>query len=48
MNLQLRTVTRTDIPHIHELYAQEVRDGVATYEYEVPDEAEMARRMDEL
>ena len=48
MNLQLRTANRTDIPHIHELYAREVRDGVATYEYEVPDEAEMARRMDEL
>lgn len=48
MNLQLRTATLTDVPHIHELYAQEVRDGVATYEYEVPDEAEMARRMDEL
>jgi len=48
LNLQLRTATRNDIPHIHELYAREVREGVATYEYDVPDEAEMARRMDEL
>jgi phosphinothricin acetyltransferase len=48
LNLQLRTADRSDIPHIHALYAREVREGVATYEYETPDEAEMARRMDEL
>ena len=48
MNLQLRAANRSDIPHIQALYAREVRDGVATYEYEVPDQAEMARRMDEL
>ena len=48
MNLQLRAATPADIPHIHRLYAREVREGVATYEYDVPDEAEMARRMDDL
>ena len=48
MNLQLRKATSSDIPHIHELYAREVRDGVATYEYDVPAEREMARRMAEL
>ena len=48
MNLQLRTATHSDIPHIHELYAREVREGVATYEYDVPEAAEMALRMDQL
>ncbi|HEY5972787.1 MAG TPA: GNAT family N-acetyltransferase [Pseudoxanthomonas sp.] len=48
MNLQLRNATLADIPSIQQLYALEVREGVATYEYDVPDEAEMARRMREL
>ena len=48
MNLQLRSATFVDIPAIQQLYALEVREGVATYEYDVPDEAEMARRMREL
>lgn len=48
MNLQLRAATLADIPAIQPLYALEVRDGVATYEYDVPDEAEMAQRMREL
>ena len=48
MNLQLRAATRADIPYIHAVYAREVRDGVATYEYEAPDEAEMDRRLQEL
>jgi phosphinothricin acetyltransferase len=48
LNLQLRAATLADIPAIQQLYALEVREGVATYEYEVPDETEMARRMREL
>ena len=48
MNLQLRTATGADIPRIHAVYAREVREGVATYEYEAPDEAEMALRLQEL
>lgn len=48
MNLQLRKATLADIPHIHAVYAREVRDGVATYEYEAPDQAEMAQRLHEL
>jgi phosphinothricin acetyltransferase len=48
LNLQLRVATLADIPAIQQLYALEVRDGVATYEYEVPDEAEMAQRMRDL
>ena len=48
MNLQLRDAVPPDIADIQQLYAREVRQGVATYEYEVPDEAEMARRFQEL
>jgi phosphinothricin acetyltransferase len=48
LNLQLRTATGADIPRIHAVYAREVREGVATYEYEAPDEAEMALRLQEL
>jgi phosphinothricin acetyltransferase len=48
LNLQLRAATPADIPAIQQLYAQEVREGVATYEYDEPDEAEMARRMRDL
>lgn len=42
--LHLRSATAADLPAITALYAQEVRDHVATYEYDEPDEAEMARR----
>ncbi|MEO6102297.1 MAG: N-acetyltransferase family protein [Pseudoxanthomonas sp.] len=48
MNLQLRVATLADIPAIQQLYALEVREGAATYEYDVPDQAEMAQRMREL
>lgn len=42
--LELRDARESDIPSIAALYSREVRDGVATYEYDVPDRAEMARR----
>ena len=48
MNLRLRDAVISDIADIQQLYALEVRDGVATYEYEAPDEAEMARRFQDL
>jgi phosphinothricin acetyltransferase len=48
LRLQLRSATLADIPSIRQLYALEVREGVASYEYEAPDETEMARRMREL
>jgi phosphinothricin acetyltransferase len=48
LNLQLRDAVLSDIADIQQLYAREVREGVATYEYEVPDEAEMAHRFQEL
>jgi Sortase and related acyltransferases len=43
--LSVRDATPADVPAIAVLYADEVRDQVNTYEYEVPDESEMARRM---
>jgi len=44
----IRDATPADIPAITAIYAVEVTDFVNTYEYEVPDEAEMARRMDDI
>lgn len=42
--LTLRPATPDDIPVIAAIYGPNVRDGIASFEYEVPDEAEMARR----
>ena len=44
----IRDATPADIPAITTIYAVEVTDFVNTYEYEVPDEAEMSRRMDDI
>ncbi|HYG05967.1 MAG TPA: GNAT family N-acetyltransferase [Stenotrophomonas sp.] len=44
MTLLLRDATEADIPEIAAIYAVEVTDFVNTYEYDVPDEAEMAQR----
>lgn len=41
--LVLRPAEAADLPDIAALYAAEVRDGVATYEYAAPDVAEMTR-----
>lgn len=48
MNLLLRAATLADVTAIQPLYAMEVREGVATYEYDVPGEAEMAQRLRDL
>ena len=40
----VRAAVAGDLPAIAQLYALEVREGVATYEYAVPDLAEMSRR----
>ncbi|HEY9256222.1 MAG TPA: GNAT family N-acetyltransferase [Stenotrophomonas sp.] len=48
MTLLLRDATEADIPAITAIYAVEVTDFVNTYEYEVPDEAEMAKRRHNL
>ena len=45
MELILRDAAPADMPAICAIYASEVRDHVNTYEYDVPDEAEMQRRM---
>ena len=45
MPLIVRDATPADVPAIAALYADEVRDHVNTYEYDVPDQAEMAQRM---
>ena len=45
MPLHIRDASEADIPAIASLYADEVRERVATYEYDVPDETEMAQRM---
>lgn len=44
----LRAAAVADIPAITMLYADEVRHGFATYEYDVPDAAEMQRRWEHL
>ena len=45
MALAVRDAAEADIPAIATIYAAEVRDFVNTYEYDAPDSAEMARRM---
>ncbi|QSX77744.1 GNAT family N-acetyltransferase [Agrilutibacter solisilvae] len=40
----LRAATAADLAAITALYAEEVRTGLATYEYAPPDEPEMAKR----
>lgn len=45
MAVHIRDAAPDDIPAITAIYAVEVRELVNTYEYEVPDEAEMLRRM---
>lgn len=44
----LRDATAADVAAITAIYAIEVREHVNTYEYDVPDEAEMARRVDAI
>ena len=40
----IRTAVAGDLPAITALYAREVDEHVATYEYDAPDQAEMTRR----
>ncbi|MCD9030288.1 N-acetyltransferase family protein [Luteimonas sp. Y-2-2-4F] len=44
MDIRLRDAAERDFDAIAALYAREVRDGVATYEYDPPDVDEMRRR----
>ena len=45
---KIRPAALTDIPVITRIYAHAVEHGTATFELEAPDEAEIARRMNEL
>jgi L-amino acid N-acyltransferase YncA len=46
--LLLRPSLATDLPAIHAIYENAVLHGTGTFETEVPDPAEMARRRDEV
>lgn len=48
MRVHIREATESDVAPITALYADEVRERVATYEYDVPDEVEMLRRMRDI
>ena len=48
MTVTIRPATRADIPAITRIYAHAVEHGTASFELTPPDEAEMARRFDEL
>lgn len=48
MAVHIRDAGAADIAAITAIYAVEVTDFVNTYEYEVPDEAEMLRRMQDI
>lgn len=48
MAVHIRDAGTADIAAIAAIYAVEVTDLVNTYEYEVPDEAEMLRRMQDI
>ena len=48
MAVHIRDAGAADIAAIAAIYAVEVRERVNTYEYEVPDEAEMLRRMQDI
>lgn len=43
-SLSLRPATPADIPVITAIYGPNVRDGIASFEYDPPDAAEMAKR----
>jgi L-amino acid N-acyltransferase YncA len=48
MSAVVRPATLTDIPAITRIYGHAVAHGTASFELTPPDEAEMARRMNEL
>ena len=48
MTIAIRPARASDIPAITRIYAHAVEHGTASFELAPPDEAEMARRMDDL
>jgi L-amino acid N-acyltransferase YncA len=47
-SLAIRSATPHDVPRIAAIYAHHVRTGLASFEVEPPDEAEVARRLAEV
>lgn len=47
-DLVVRNATPADVPAITAIYGPAVREGLASWEYEPPDEAEMRRRFDAI
>ncbi len=47
MTLAIRPAVSADIPAITRIYAHAVEHGTASFELTPPDEAEMARRMND-
>jgi len=47
-DLVIRDATPADIPSITAIYAVAVRDGLASWEYDPPDETEIRRRYDAI
>ena len=47
-NLVIRAATPTDVPAILAIYRPAVLEGLASWEYDPPDEAEMRRRFDAI
>ena len=48
MTVAIRPATRSDVAAIARIYAHAVKHGTASFELTAPDEAEMARRFNEL
>lgn len=48
MSITIRPASPADLPAITEIYAESVINGVASYELDPPDLAEMERRMDAI
>ena len=46
--VSLRTAERSDVPEIAQIYAEQVANGTASFEYEAPSVAEMQRRYDAI
>ncbi len=47
-DILVRPATPRDIPAVSGIYGQAVREGTASFEIEIPDEAEMMRRYESL
>ena len=48
MTIRVRDAVLTDLPVITEIYRESVLNGIATYELEAPDQAEMTARFNAI